>query len=129
MWIMKLVFQVKYLKSSDALLNLWASAHVYQKIFMDLLIRRLSAFKKGIKTISNQTKTWRIWLYVFMAESYCDNCFVHSFHFRNMLPPIKHVGLNLSNFKSRVLDLFCTFPDSNYELWVDNLHMPVTFIV
>ena len=64
-----------------------------------------------------------------MADCWCDNGFTHSFHFRNVPPPKKHLRLKLSALNSRVLGLFDTLPDKNYKCWVDNLCTSVNFII
>ena len=62
-----------------------------------------------------------------MDNCNCDNGFACLFNFRNAPPPMKHVRLKLSNFHSRVSDLFETFPDIDKKFLVDNLRTSANF--
>ena len=62
-----------------------------------------------------------------MANFHCEDGFAWSFHFRNMLPPMKHVRLKLITLNSRVSVLFETLPDVGHKSWVDNMRTSVNF--
>ena len=65
----------------------------------------------------------------FLVDSWADAEYTYSFYFRNDLPLAKYKSTGLSVLHKWYLGIYNSLPDSNYQVWLDNLYTSYPFIV